>query len=486
MDNKLRTNQDRLRVLLEFEKRDDLQKALRASLFAEQLAFIDDPSKLKTAQCTRRAGKSYTWGTYAILECLKNPYSTCIYIATTRAQAKKIMFKDVLKVINRNFKLGMKFNETDLVASFPNGSVIYLIGCDSKPEEADKALGQKYRLCGIDEGASWKNDQRHLVHSVLEPACADYEGTICLLGAPGNSLKTYFYDITGRPEGDSQYVHGWSRHKWSWEQNPHVRDNMRKLIARLREQTPGIEETPVFRQMYCNEWVVDLTALVYKYSEERNLATHLPTNEHSFHFTISVDLGFDDDTAFAIEAYSDTDPNMYFVEAMKKKKMDITDVANQLNIFKNKYRLVKWIIDGQSKQAVEELKKRHGFPFEVADKQGKSDIIELMNADFTAGRIKVLPAAMDMPDEWANLIWDDKSDKRQEHPACPNHLSDAGLYGWRMCYHYFARPLEVKPKPGTHEAMEAWWEEQAIRAQRAEKQDFAMRDFGQEYGIGTK
>lgn len=486
MSSNLKTSQDKLKVLVELGKRHGLEAALRASLFDRQLEAIEDPAKLKTWQCTRRAGKSYAWGTNAALVCNKFPSSTCLYIATTRAQAKKIMFKDVLKVINRNFQIGMKFNETDLTATFPNGSVIYLIGCDSKPEEADKALGQKYRLCGIDEGASWKNDQRYLVHSVLEPACADYEGTIIMLGSPGNSLKTYFYDITGRAFGDDKYVSGWSRHVWSWQDNPHVRDNMRKLIERLKNQTPGIEETPVFKQMYLNQWVVDTSALVYKFDETKNLATHLP-KDHHYHYALSLDLGFEDDTAFVVETFSDTDPNMYFIEAFKKKGMDITAVAEKLNYFKLKYpHIQRWIVDGASKQAVEELRNRHGFPLEASDKQGKSDIIEIMNADFFAGRIKVLPEAMDLVDEWGNLIWDDRSSKRVEHPACPNHLADAGLYGWRMCYHYYAKPAVQRPKPGTNEAIEEWWEQQAIRGKKAKSRDFASRDFGEDYGIGTK
>jgi hypothetical protein len=480
--NKLKTEKDQRKVLTEVHRRKTLVNLLRDSLFEEQLKFIDDPAKLKTAQCTRRAGKSYGFGVYASIECIEHPGSTCLYIAPTRDTAKKIMYKDVLKVINRKYNIGMKFNETTLVVTYPNGSVFYLIGTDSKPEEADKALGQKYRLAGIDESASWKNDQRHLVHSVLEPACADYEGTICMLGAPGNSLRTYFYDITGRPIQDNHFVNGWSRHKWGWQNNPHMREKVSKLIERLKINNPGIENTPIFRQMYMNEWVVDPGAMVYKFNENINLATHLPS-EHKYYFCISVDLGYEDDTAFVISAYSDTDPNMYYVEASKHKNLDITAVANILTLYKQKYSFTKWVIDGQSKQAVVELKNRHGFPFVASDKQGKSDIIEIMNADFTAGRIKVLPAASCLIDEWTNLIWDDRAKTRQEHPACPNHAADAGLYGWRTCYHYFAKPLVAKAKPNSHEAMEDWWETQAKRGNSSKNEDFATRDFGKDYGM---
>src|SRR6266850_3056845 len=61
------------------------------------------------------------------------------------------MWKDVLKVINRRHKLGVQFNESELSAKFPNGSVIYLVGSDSNEDERQKLLGQKFVLVVIDD-----------------------------------------------------------------------------------------------------------------------------------------------------------------------------------------------------------------------------------------------------------------------------------------------------------------------------------------------
>ena len=50
---------------------------------------------------------------------LGHPDVSCLCIGLTRESAKRIMWKDVLKAINRRHKLGIRFNESELSARFP-------------------------------------------------------------------------------------------------------------------------------------------------------------------------------------------------------------------------------------------------------------------------------------------------------------------------------------------------------------------------------
>ena len=50
-------------------------------------------------------------------------------------------------------------------------------------------------------------------------------------------------------------------------------------------------------------------------------------------------------------------------------------------------------------------------------------------------------AAAPLMDEYSQLIWDERSQRREEHPAAPNHCADAALYAWRHCYQYLAESL---------------------------------------------
>lgn len=417
--------------------------------FKLQEDFISHPSKFKALFATRRFGKSFTSGMYLCKEAYENPGVSVLYIALTRESAKKIMFKDVLKPLNRKFNLNMRFNETTLTCTFPNGSMIYLMGVDSGEDEKDKILGQKYKLAVIDECASYNIDLRALVYGTLKPAMADLGGTIVMVGTPGNLTKSLFFDITTGKEP------GWHVVKADTKDNPYMADKWRKEIEELTQNQPYIVETPMFKQMYLGQWVVDLEALVYKFDENKNLVTELPKYLNGdWQYMLGVDLGYEDDSAFVVVAFHEHDKNLYVIDTYNRKKMDITDVANKIKELKYKYPIHKVVIDGANKQAVEEIQKRHSIPLITADKKGKEDFIEILNSELILGNIKLLKGGAEpLIDEWASLVWKEKGGKivipKEENPSCSNHLSDACLYIWRFTYQYLSQKPSAKPKLGT-------------------------------------
>lgn len=431
--------------------------------FPLQEQFILSPEKFKALFATRRFGKSYTGGLYLMKTAYENPGVSCVYIALTRDSAKKIMFKDVLKPINRKFKLGAKFNETELSVKLPNGSMIYLMGVDSSEDEKDKLLGQKYKLAVVDECASYTIDLRHLVYGTLKPALADHAGTVCLLGTPGNLTKSLFFDITTGKEP------GWHVVRADTKDNPYMRDRWAAEIAELKEKQPYIVETPMFKQMYLGEWVVDEDALVYKFNPERNTYQHLPHFlKGDWQYVLGVDLGYEDDSAFAVVAYHEYDKVLFIVDVYKKQHMDITDVAEKIKSLKLKHGIHKVVIDGANKQAVEEIQKRHQIPLVPADKRGKEDFIEIMNSELIQAKIKVhTDTGRPLIEEWQNLVWKMKNEKpvlpKVENPSCDNHLADAALYAWRFCYQYLSEMPEKKPTPGTPE----WYEREVSDMEQA-------------------
>ena len=229
------------RILAEVIKRSSVQ--LLDYNFEAQTKFTLDKNNLKAAQCSRRSGKSYGTGLYLFKEALENPGCTCLYIALTRESAKKIMYKDVLKRINKKHLLGATFNEITLTVTLPNGSLIYLVGADAKPDEMQKFLGQAYRLVVIDESASFKQDLREMVYEILKPAMADLQGTICMIGTPGKIPKGLFFDITNGREK------GWSVHKWMASDNPYMKEKTKKEMDELIASNPLVVETPFFKRM---------------------------------------------------------------------------------------------------------------------------------------------------------------------------------------------------------------------------------------------
>ena len=124
---------------------------------------------------------------------------------------------DVLDDLNRRLELGATFKAQEMAYTFPNGSVIYLVGADNSEDEMSKLLGQKFKLCIIDESAFFKQDLRKIVYEILKPACADLRGTIAMISTTRDLTKGLYYEVTNGEEA------GWSVHKWSAEDNPHMK-----------------------------------------------------------------------------------------------------------------------------------------------------------------------------------------------------------------------------------------------------------------------
>lgn len=409
-----------------------------------QSKFLDDPSRMKALLCTRRAGKSYAAGLMLLEAAYKNPNVSCLYVALTRASAKRIMWKDVLKTIDREQGLNCRFNETELSVTLPNGSIIYLLGMDADEQEKEKALGQKFKAVAVDEAASYNVDLNEIVYGILKPATADYRGTIAMIGTPGNMKRGLFYELTkGQNPGEAgQWTKdGWSCYRWTAFENPKVADQWKAEIEDLRLANPLIEETPLFQQHYLGKWVVNTTNLVYRFNDEKNVFDELPKLGLGgrWRYVLGIDLGFNDPTAWVVCAYHDFDRTLYVLGAHKKERCDITEVADQTRKLMGRFEFDRIIIDNANKQAVEEMRRRHDIPLTAAEKTGKSDFIELMNADFVSGWIKLhRKAAAPLIDEYGLLIWDERSQRREEHPAAPNHCADAALYAWRHCYQWLA------------------------------------------------
>lgn len=408
--------------------------------FPEQANFINDISRLKALFCTRRAAKSYTGGLYMVKECLENPGINCLFIGLTRATAEGIVWKDILKVIDRKHQLNISFNQSKLTATFPNGSVIWVTGVDADEDEMNKLLGKKYKLVILDEASMYSVNLNQLVYGVLKPAVADLRGTICMMGTSSNMIQGLFFDITNGKEP------GWALHSWTAFQNPYVAKQWQEEIDSIQRDRPLFLNTTLYKQWYLNQWVVDEDKLVYKYKAGLNDYPSLPYYSYgSWSYVLGVDQGYDDDSAFTVCAFHENDSTLYIVETFKQSKMDITDMANKIKFFQAKYQQIyKVIIDGSAKQAVQEMQNRHGIALTPADKTGKSDFIEIMNAELVQGKIKINPnLSSSLIEEYKKLVWELDGEKiklpRKENPACANHLTDATLYAWRYTYAFLSQ-----------------------------------------------
>jgi hypothetical protein len=328
-----------------------------------------------------------------------------------------------------------------------------------------------------------------------------------LIGTPGNILSGPFYEATypgyndadtGKPVSrtydsperfwaeNPKELYRWSRHTWTVNDNvsaPHLM--VEALIEKQREGWP--DDHPTWLREYLGQWVAAETSFVYAYPTilqrdpdrvqwdpdykdgDRN---GLPAG--NWRYILGMDLGFEDDFAVVVAAYNTTDQTLYHLWDHKMQHQDVYQVADHIHAAVARFGNFDAMVadaSGLGKMVVETLNRRHGFYVQAADKREKYDFIELINADYHSGRIKIIPQT-ELEFELLNLQWDlsngakeflARTGKLKEHPGLPNHLCDAFLYTWRFSYHnYSGRYQRPQPKPGTDEYWRRF-EEESIR-----------------------
>jgi len=440
-------------VVAEDRRRKELLSKLFADSFPEQVAFVMDRSRRKAALTTRRAGKSMSNAMSFIETDTRYPGSNMLYVGVSAEVAIKIIWKDCLEVMAKKVGLKLTINRQRREITFPSGSKLYIIGIDSNEDEKKKALGVKYSLVIIDEAATYNIDMEEFVYDICEPTVSDYEeGQIVLTGMPNNNIYSFFCKITTTQKGN------WTLHKWSALNNPHMRDKFRRMMDYAKKTNPGIEETPGYKQMYLGEWAVDEDKLVYKYKTERNDFIELPPHS-KWHHVLGIDLGWEDATAFVVNAYRDYDPVTYVVHAYKRSGMQLGEVADYIKHLRGVYKPERMIVDNASKQAVKDIQQRIGQPLEPAEKAGKADFIGILNNDMILGNIKFqVDATKDLIAQMQGLTWSQKhllKGKRIEDQSAENDLCDAFLYTWRYCFTWVDRGTEPDPLTQETELEEA-------------------------------
>jgi hypothetical protein len=438
---------------MEFLKRQKANKK-EWNTFPKQEEVIKHPAKLKAIQSTRRAGKSYTCGIYLMKTAFENPNVAVLYISLTRDSCMRIMFNEVFREIDTKMNLGGNFNKHELSITLPNGSRIYMIGVDASPEDSKKILGQKYQLVVIDEAAFFRQSLKTLVTEILMPAIADYNGTIIMISTTSHLLNTYYYNVVNGIEK------GWQVFKFDYRDNPYMREKIERQMSMLRENNPNVDKTPEFRRMYLNEWVIADDLKVYKPTTDTFIDA-IPDGKGWTHI-MGIDLGYNDATAFSVACYNKHDHRLYIVETYQERGMIIEDVADSIRQLRLKYPITTMVIDGASKQVVEELKHRYSLHFEIAEKQDKRGYIEMLNSDLITGKVKVLKICVDLKKEWDELTWDERAVERGkyiENAKYNNHISDSVLYVWRWAYNY----VWSKEETETHEDRVLKWLEESVR-----------------------
>lgn len=410
--------------------------------------------------------------------------------------------------------LKLKYNNTDYTWRHENGSRGSLAGAETVADiERIRGAKAEADLIIVDECKSFAPELlTELIRDVLQPGLMTRDGIMVLGGTPGSIPVGTFFQATavqartdaGRPtcipvgdEGGTAYAdltdeerrELWRLHSWTIEDNSGAPRQWIRAVAD-KKRAGWDDNHPVWRREYLGEWVTDVTDLVYSWASYRNqpdFVTWQPARTKQnpsgldpahgpWRFILGLDLGFEDDSALVLAAYSESLKELRHVYDYKAPEMTLDDFFEEIFGVIEKYgrpdAIVADTAGGGSKMLIETLNQRYGLGIESAKKTDKQDHIELVNSDFARGRIKIIPGS-DLAHELAGLQWDLSKDSKlilartgrlREDPSCPNHLCDAFLYLYRFSYHFWSEEIAPKITPGS----DVWWAEmEAKQLERA-------------------
>jgi hypothetical protein len=303
----------------------------------------------------------------------------------------------------------------------------------------------------------------------------------------------------------------WSRHTWTRQDNVFL-PKLWEQALKTKKRNQWDDQHPTWRREYLAEWVPSAGSYVYRYGEVFGSAggpervcwrpgsdtRHGLPPDHDWRFICGMDLGFEDDFAIVVAAYSMTDGSLYHIYDWKKNHQDFFQVANEIAAVAQRFgpfdAMVADTGGSGGKTIIETLNKHFGFYIQQAEKREKYDYIEIMNGEFLSGRVKI-QAGSELHRELVTLQWLIEEDenkallarmnKLRENPSQPNHLCDAWLYTWRFSHHHWAheRP-EAPPVSGSDAWVEKYNEAAMGRLVKARNEQLAASSWLQRGLLG--
>jgi hypothetical protein len=449
--------------------------------FPKQNAFIEDPARYLSAQCSRRAGKTNGLG-YRFLKTMeRHPKSQCVYLGLTRDSAKGAIWP-VLQEINERYNLGCEFIESKLVMKHPNGAVLHILGADMS-NFIKRLKGRKFPGVAIDEAQDFGPHLESLIDDVLTPSISDYpDGWLAVTGTPGPVPQGYFFEVT------QHRLYGFSHHAWTLYENPNM-PQPQAFVADLKARKQWDDQNPTLLREWLNNWVLDTHALWVRYSESLNHYEMLPEG-HKWNHILGVDIGFKDADAIAVVAWSETSPKTYLVEEHVATKQGISDLVMNIDRLQRKYEAYKIVMDegGLGKKIGEEIRRRFGCPLEPADKVNKQDNVEFLNDDMRLGKFMARKDSRFAQDSYlVQIDWEKSTPKKIIlKKTYHSDIIDAVLYAFRESYAFTHQPEKPKPRYGSKEWAEAQGSEMFERELAGYRQEESYKYEQDPFGILKK
>lgn len=422
-------------------KQGKLQQALRAMLFALQLAFIADTAKRITIDSGRRSGKTHVISRRSIKAATKG--KRILIVSLSKPHAVDLYWTELTKLCE-SLELDVKPDNVRHTLTFAGDGFIALGGVSSK-DEREKCRGKGWHEVVCDETGSFGVFLTYFIEDVLDATLADYDGTLILAGTPSPTGAGYYADACASDN--------WSHHHWTVAQNrmlpqwANLPDWDKRALAFLADKKEKLPRAK-FEREYLGLWVRDLSALLVNF-DDRNRYDSLPQRQWTY--VMGIDTGSKDESAIVLLAVSRATNEIFLVDEWSKSGVLIDDPKNIENSLVGQIRRIagdkrpRMVIDPANKQLVDSMTMLYKLPLERADKLGKAAHIDILNTCAHQGLIK-FPKRSTTFDQSSTLEWDD--DRKREREGQPCDRFDAMLYAFTFAHQQnYWRPEMEAAKP---------------------------------------
>lgn len=299
------------------------------TLFDRQLNVLNAGNGTILVCCSRRAGKTHMLVAVSLIECMRVPNTTCIYIGETMELTEGLIDQacnEIVETCHLQDRKGKRFNWRKM----DNGSQILVRGL-SNTKDPDQIRGNKAKVIVIDEFFHLKSELlEYLQREVLQPMQMDYADDYKFLcaGTPPQVKNTY-----GEYAWKTWDVPHFS---WTWRDNPHpVSLEAREQYVQQVLDEKGLDwSTPFARREYLGEWAYDDDLILYPNVKGYDPQEALPAWEISRVF-FGIDYGVSDNDSIIGIAWSDEEAKGYEFFSVKFNRLDIKDrTVSQLEYLK--------------------------------------------------------------------------------------------------------------------------------------------------------
>ncbi len=415
--------------------------AVLAAMHPKQRAFFGHPAKRKALIGGRQGGKTRGVAMWLVDNWQRYPGRTSVYITKTAKAAMRRCWPQIKAVI-KQFGIRVKYHESDLTATFPNGYVIWCTGAKDQAE-ADKIRGEAagFQKIAIDEPATFHDELlEYLITEVAEHTLMQTMGDLLLCGTPGPIPAGFWFNVCT--------CMGWHVATFTALDNPFLPDPQGFIDQFCKTYGYTLTTPKVLREIFA-QWVLDTESLVYitdlQNFIDNNGFYELPTNRQPDFTTLGIDLGYSPDPcSFVIASSWWNRSDIWIRRSYTKAELTPDKIAGEARILRKQFNVHRIIVDGggQGKTTAAALKLSYGLEVEVTPKGEKRPKIEMMRGAINSYKVRVhLTEAQELVSEYKTIVWND--DKSGHHELCFDHNSDGAI---QACLPHRQFALDFEPE----------------------------------------